>query len=212
MGTAGLTAYDQRFFDSIRQGCRSSAAALVPHLLELYPRKRRIVDVGCGEGHFGKAFGDAGGAVLGVDGPEARPIIEHQVADLREPLWLDRDFDLALCLEVAEHLPAARAADFVDELCTLAPLVVFSAAVPGQGGTGHLNEQWPGYWAELFRRRGFCGSGALRWRIWEDDRICWWYRQNLMVFAASPGGLGLERDGCPAVVHPAMWAHHGCDS
>lgn len=204
--------YDPAFFASIREGCRSSAEAVVPLLRERYARVRTVVDVGCGEGWWGKAFANAGCEVVGIDGDYAEPVIEHLVADLTGALDLDRTFDLAVCLEVAEHLPPERAVGFVDELCTLAPLVVFSAAVPGQGGTDHLNEQWPEYWVELFAERGFCGSGALRWMIWGDQRVSWWYRQNLLVFAAAPGGLQLESDGCPAVVHPGAWAHHGCTS
>jgi hypothetical protein len=92
-------------------------------------------------------------------------------------------------LEVAEHLPESRAASFVADLCRLAPVVLFSAAIPGQGGTGHVNEQWPGYWADLFGARGYSVSGALRWRIWNDCRVCNWYSQNMLVASIEPGLL-----------------------
>ena len=70
------------------------------------------------------------------------------------PLRIGRRFDLVNCLEVAEHLDASRADSFVDDLCALGDVVVFSAAIPGQGGTHHVNEQFQSYWQERFRRNG----------------------------------------------------------
>src|SRR5271154_6290276 len=75
--------------------------------------------------------------------------------DLRKPLSIDGHFDLALCLEVAEHLPVQRATNLVKTLTTAAQVVLFSAGIPGQGGTGHVNEQWPKYWRQLFEAEGF---------------------------------------------------------
>jgi hypothetical protein len=63
-----------------------------------------------------------------------------------------RTFDLAICLEVAEHLPPEAAEGFIDSLTRLAPVVLFSAAITFQVGNQHLNGQWPDYWATLFRR------------------------------------------------------------
>lgn len=199
--------YSQRFFESIREGSTRSAATVVPKLHEIF-EPSSVVDVGCGEGHWGKVFEELGAEVVGLDGSAPEPVISMRQADLSEGVPDDLGcFDLALCLEVAEHLPESSAADLVDGLCRLSPVVVFSAAVPGQGGTGHLNEQWPDYWAEHFASNGYSGSGALRWRFWSDDRLCWWYRQNLLVFSKDP--MPLAYDGCPAVVHPAAWKHHG---
>lgn len=203
-----MTGYDSRFFNSIRQGSRDSAAALAPIVADTF-EPDAVVDVGCGEGWWGAAFADLGANAVGLDGgeiPDAQIAVEP--CDLAREVPAIGRFDLAVCLEVAEHLPPARAEGFVAELCRLAPVVAFSAAVPGQGGTGHLNEQWPGYWADLFAQNGYQGTGALRWSVWDDERIKWWYRQNLLVFARDlPGDL--SADGCPAVVHPACWAHHG---
>lgn len=124
-------------------------------------------------------------------------------------------YDLAVCLEVAEHLPAGAGDGLVRTLCDLAPVVLFSAAVPGQGGHGHLNEQWPDYWTERFRPRGRHVSGDLRWRIWNDDRIEPWYRQNLLVAATDIAVADLEDadehlggfDSNPlSVVHPITFS------
>ena len=140
-------------------------------------------------------------------------MIDRFVAhDLTRPLpdaVLYERHDLALSLEVAEHLPEARAASFVGELCELAPVVVFSAAVPGQGGTGHVNEQWAEYWARLFERNGFHVSAALRWRFWNNSSVENWYRQNILVAASRPQDhpelFETPLAAVYSVVHPVLY-------
>lgn len=175
-------------YERIRAGCISSAAVIVP-LLDRWFRPTTVVDVGAGEGWFCEAFRDRGATVLAIE----RPIPDPRAADVRfSCIDLSRGipaigpFDLALCLEVAEHLPETSAEGLVDGLCGLAPVVVFSAAIPGQGGHRHVNEQWPAYWARMFEARGYIGSGALRYEIWNDARVEPWYRQNLCVYV-QPG-------------------------
>lgn len=201
----GASSYSPEFFDSIREGSQRSAAAVVPLVVEQFAPST-VVDVGCGEGLWGKAFEDAGCEVLGLDGHDA-PLIPAQAVDLTDTLpTFEHDFDLAVCLEVAEHLPLERAETFIAELCGLSHTILFSAAVPGQGGTGHLNEQWPPYWAELFMANGFSCSDQLRWDLWYDERVCWWYRQNIFV-ASSRNDLAHEAPR--PVIHPGAWAHFG---
>lgn len=208
------TEYGAEFYDTAREGMKSSAAAVVPRLFDTFlggaPHTFRVLDVGCGEGHWGKEFENRGCEVLGLDGDYVTdPVIPFRPTDLTDPLPDLGQFDLVLCLEVAEHLPPERADSFVAELCSLAKLnkpIIFSAAIPGQGGTGHLNEQWPEYWVERFAEHGFAASGALRFMFWNDERVENWYRQNLIVFTTmGPIILG----GYPAevlpVVHPVLY-------
>ena len=197
---------------ALRGDAQSSAAVVAPIMQELV-HPRSVVDVGGGEGWWAQAFADLGTRAVSVDaatGDEPAPDVEHVRRDLREPLDELGSFDLALCLEVAEHLESGPGERLVETLCSLAPVILFSAAIPGQGGVGHVNEQWPSYWVERFERRGYRCSGALRWRIWDDDRVAPWYRQNLLVATRAPDSLPEVFEPPTAapwpVVHPSTFA------
>ena len=138
------------------------------------------------------------------------------LADLNRPLPVTGRFDLAMCLEVVEHLPPDAGDAVVASLCALADTVLFSAAVPGQGGTGHLNEQWPEHWCERFLRHGFIHVDCVRPAVWTDERVSWWYRQNTLLFlrperlAQLPALQALARTQQPsplAIAHPHLVAH-----
>ena len=128
--------------------------------------------------------------VAGVDGEWVDrdelevPADTFRQADLAAPLDLDRRYDLAISLEVAEHLPEEAAAGFVASLVGAAPVVAFSAAIPTRAVRGHLNEQWPAYWAEHFAQHGDEAVDALRPLLWDDERVAWWYAQNLVIYAS----------------------------
>jgi hypothetical protein len=109
---------------------------------------------------------------------------------------------------VAEHLNQNVADTFVDSLCRHSDVVLFSAAVPGQGGTHHVNEQWPSYWAARFSAREYECFDILRNRIWADERVDWWYRQNLLLFATGEAKAQLAKQWTPSpgtmldIAHP----------
>lgn len=203
-------AYDRAFYLDQAAGSARSASVIVPLLHELLP-VRSVCDVGCGVGTWLRCWLDEGAAdVLGIDGDHVSrdqlliPGDNFCAADLRQPLPCDRRFDLAMSLEVAEHLPPTRAESFVADLASLAPVVLFSAAIPGQGGTQHVNERWQSYWASLFAREGFVVVDALRPRIWHDERIDYWYRQNILLFCRHGA---IETSALPLdVVHPEQFA------
>ncbi len=218
--------YGAAFYDITREGSRRSAGVIVPELVALL-KPRSVVDVGCGEGLWLAAFRAQGVEdAVGVDGAWVRtellaiPHASFQTRDLTRPLGLSRTFDVALSLEVAEHLPAEAAGLFIGELCGLAPVVVFSAAAPMQGGEGHVNEQWPSYWTALFAERGFVPAGDFRARFWTNADVEFWYRQNLFCFVDKNRRdliETLERAAPPATLdaaHPQPylrfareWAH-----
>jgi SAM-dependent methyltransferase len=167
-----------------------------------------VLDVGCGLGNWLKASRELGVEdVFGVDGVEVAesalmiPIERFRRVDLALPWTLNRKFDVAFCLEVAEHLDEASSVPLVDSLAQHADYVVFSAACPGQPGQHHVNCQWPSYWQALFNARGFVCSDAVRWALWNDSEIDVWYRQNM--FTATRNALEAGKEArLHGVVHP----------
>jgi SAM-dependent methyltransferase len=155
-------------------------------------KPRSIVDVGCGDGAWLAEFTQRGVTiVLGVDGAYVDksqlgiPANTFLDRDLELPLELEQTFDLAICMEVGEHLSPSRASSLVSDLTRLAPVVVFSAAIPFQGGTNHLNEQWATYWNDLFVAKKFQAIDCLRARFWNDTSVEFWYRQNMMLYVSN---------------------------
>ena len=220
MSVTQPTAYDSGFFDMHRQGARRSAEVIVPLLLELMPCTS-VADVGCGTGTWLAVFAEHGvSTLLGIDGDHVdRTRLEiradeFRALDLEHPFRLERRFDLAMSLEVAEHLSPSAAADFVGSLTALAPVVLFSAAIPFQSGRHHVNEQWPDYWASLFDARRFAAIDCLRLKLWADERVEWWYAQNMVVYAdrealptlpALQSQCGIAPSPPLAMVHPRRY-------
>jgi SAM-dependent methyltransferase len=215
---AGLgSTYDDDFYATLDAQVRGSAAVIVPIVVaSLQPAS--VLDVGCGRGTWLHEFAEHGvGDIVGVDGPHIAaadleiPVDTFIGRDLTQPFDLGRRFDLAVSLEVAEHLPATIAADFVATLVAHAPAVLFSAAIPFQGGAGHVNERWPSYWAGHFANHGFVALDVVRPAVWHDERVAFWYAQNTVLYVGAdhPRLAALrargEGDARPRdLVHPAL--------
>ena len=134
------------------------------------------------------------------------PADVFRVVDLSKPWTLARKFDVALCLEVAEHLDERSSRLLIETLTSHSDEIVFSAACPRQRGQHHVNCQWPAYWQELFNACGFSCSDAIRWRIWNETDVDVWYRQNIFVANRDAPGAGKE-ERLRAVVHPEFLEH-----
>jgi len=205
--------YDIEFF-RLHQPQSENSARIVLTLILGWLRPGSLVDVGCGLGTWARvAFEFGVPDVYGIDGDYIDreqleiPESSFMAHDLAQPFDLGRRFDIALCLEVAEHLPESRSATLVADLCRTSDVVVFSAAIPGQGGTDHRNEQWQSYWAELFEANGYRVLDIVRSRIWRDERVAWWFRQNMFVAAKSETTEALEKVAEKPIldcVHPAL--------
>jgi SAM-dependent methyltransferase len=183
--------YIPGFYDDQSIGSRRSARETIP-LLQRFVHVSSVLDVGCGVGTWLSAFREHGVSdVMGLDGTyvdRARlqiPAEQFVPCDLTAPPELPRKFDLVTSLEVAEHLPAGAADGFVRYLTSFSPAVLFSAAVPGQGGKHHVNEQWPDYWAARFEQHGFTVVDCLRPLLWNNPHVEWWYAQNTFLFVKS---------------------------
>ena len=179
----------------------SSARVIVPMLVELVS-PRSVLDVGCGIGAWMAVFSSSV-ETLGIDEmPEADVAGNYERHDLTRPFDVGR-FDLAICLEVAEHLPVRSAPGLVSSLVKAAPVVAFAAAIPGQPGHGHINCQWPDYWRAMFAEHDYEQFDVVRARVWDNDEVAWWYGQNLFLYSAKRTFAG---DALPGrIVHPALY-------
>lgn len=213
------SSYSDEFFEN-RSGSYTSAQHIVPIIMDLVQPKS-VVDVGCGTAEFLSVFNEKGvKEILGVDGkwvdPEKLRIPkEHFLgADLEKPLHVDRIFDLVVSLEVAEHLYEKSAKTFIESLTRLGPVVLFSAAIPFQGGVHHVNEQWPDYWVKLFESKGYVVIDCIRKKIWNNDSVSVWYAQSTFLFATHDyiaknkklkKALEEVKDAPLLIVHPRFY-------
>ncbi|HLP51908.1 MAG TPA: methyltransferase domain-containing protein [Chitinophagales bacterium] len=196
---------------------------IVPIIMAL-AQPKSVVDMGCGVGTFLYCFKQNGvNRVLGLDGPWANKELlnkyltpdEFKEVDLEKPLQnITEKFDLAVCLEVAEHLSESSADTCVKNLTNLSDVILFSAAIPQQLGQNHINEQWPAYWEAKFNAQGYEFHDVLRAPIWNNEKIWWWYRQNIFLVTRK----GYQLNTAPlasypaaqsrSVVHPSIFKYH----
>lgn len=181
--------YDNAFYDQITEGSLRSARKVVPKIKEIFSIES-VIDFGCGTGAWLSVFKENGSdRIFGIDGDYVdrnRLLIsqtEFKAIDFSQDYFIDVKCDLAVSLEVAEHLPRSDADRLIECICHAADNIVFSAAVPGQNGVGHVNEQWPSYWIPKFEAYGFTCSTNFRFEFWHDEDIENWYRQNILLFS-----------------------------
>ncbi len=157
-----------------------------------------LLDVGCGKGHLVVLSASLGVIAGGVD-IGSKPILSIVPGissyslgkrDLTEPDDSLTEREMVLCWEVAEHLPPESADTLCDTLANATDKwLLFSAATPGQGGSGHLNEQPHEYWIEKLENRGLIhcptltATLSLAFRQVEGESH--WYGNNIRVFGAE---------------------------
>lgn len=207
MPATSSTPYDHAYYAQFRDTGRQSADLIAALVADRY-QPNSVIDVGCGEGYFLDAFRAEGATdTLGADGPFNDGALvrghghEFATIDLNtEALAPGRTFDLAVCLEVAEHLQPARSHELVAQLVAAAPVVLFSAAIPLQPGAGHINLHPQSYWIEMFAALGYRAGDFIRPQVWDDERVSPWYRQNVLVYSPRESGDVRFAD----VVHPGI--------
>jgi SAM-dependent methyltransferase len=190
---------------------------IVPVIIDLI-KPNSVIDIGCGTGTFLKIFKDNGvQEILGIDGPwcdqklllENINISEFHEREMESSLDINQKYDLAVCLEVAEHLSPERADSFVKELTTISNIILFSAAIPRQGGDHHFNEQWLTYWKQLFEKYDFEIHDVLRSKFWDNPNIYWWYKQNMVLIIKKGHSVEsvekMQHNQISNIVHPDLF-------
>jgi SAM-dependent methyltransferase len=189
-----------------------AASQVLPVLFEVF-KPQSILDVGCGLGNWIEVAKKMGvPEVIGVDGDYVnRSLLKIEAAefverDLKQPFDLNRKFDVSICLEVAEHLPASSADGLIQSLTKHSDVILFSAALPGQGGQNHINEQWPSYWQTYFAKYGFEMIDYFRPKIWNNQKIDRWYRQNIFLVVKKGHDLStLGNNQALSLIHPELF-------
>jgi hypothetical protein len=206
--SASASPYDERFFETADRATAMSADGVIgPLQTEL--QAGSVLDIGCARGAWLSSWLHHGAReVLGVDGAYIDtaqlkiPRAAFLARDLSQPLNLGRQFDVVQSLEVAEHLPASTAERFVDNLTCHGRVILFSAAIPGQGGEHHVNEQPLEYWRGKFAARGYDVFDFLRPQICGDRNIAFCYRYNILLFAHSSVVGDLPAAICASRIEP----------
>lgn len=182
--------YDRAYYNYINTGSTRSAEALVP-IVTRHLAVRSVADFGAGQGAWLSVWQRLGVSdITALDGAyvdqDTLLVPKHTFvpSDLSRPVRLGRTFDLVQSLEVAEHLPASAAEQFVDNLVAHSAVVLFSAATLGQGGEHHVNERPYSYWRELFSDRGYVMFDLIRPFVIENDAVEPWYRYNTFIYIA----------------------------
>jgi SAM-dependent methyltransferase len=215
------TIYSDDFFAGQYSGSLNSAQEVVPVIVKMLPGVKSIVDVGCGTGTWLSVFKKYGiSTILGLDGDYVnrdRLLVnsdEFIPANLSSSFTIPGRFDLLISLEVAEHLPASSADEFIRILTSASDCIIFSAAVPNQGGTNHINEQLPSYWISRFEKSGFRCYDYLRPLLWDNPKIAIEYKQNAFLFIKEGSQVHVSRNpenksSYPFdTIHPDLLAHH----
>lgn len=183
--------YDDVFFDYVDRGAVRSAHVLVPVVLELLGC-RSVLDVGCGTGAWLSVYRAKGVAdIAGVDGDYVQrgrlmiPASDYRALDVGREFDLGRTFDLVQSLEVAEHIAPSDSRTLIANLVRHGSTVLFSAAVPGQGGEHHTNERPYEFWRALFAEHGYAPYDCIRPRITGRRDVEPWYAYNSILYVQS---------------------------
>jgi glycosyltransferase involved in cell wall biosynthesis len=146
---------------------------------------KKVVDIGCGPGTYVYSLRDNNVNAYGYD-------IDDRVdgKDYLKKLSLfevNDKSDVVICLEVAEHIETELSDSIVDSIIRNVNddgMIIWTAAIPGQGGVGHINCQTKEYWEEKFISRGFYRDCTIENNLLEYIRSgshMGWFLQNLMV-------------------------------
>lgn len=199
--------YDKEFYKVVEK-LGNDEEIIIPKIVQWLSPKS-VVDFGCGEGIWLREILRQDGKIdiLGIDGSyidQKRLKIskdKFMAADLRQEVMLKRKFDLAISTEVAEHIEEKYTDVFMDNLTKASDQVLFSAAVPGQTGIHHVNEQWQSYWVKKFEDRGYYCDYSVRNYFWNEMKINSWRKQNLMFFSKYKTNIAPDKYLID-IVHP----------
>ncbi|CAM8619743.1 AdoMet_MTases domain containing protein [Candidatus Planktophila versatilis] len=191
-----MNRYTKNFYDSVSH--RAIIPAQISSLViagSIEPNS--VIDIGSGQGVWLRTISDVFPTVtraVAIDiQPHQSPFFEELQSTSINFQFVESDFenfsrlpkenfDIAICLEVLEHLTPQTAVEVAEDIGRKCSFVIFSAAILGQGGTGHINERKFEYWMDLMREQGFVALDVFRPILSVSEDVPSYYKQNMMLF------------------------------
>jgi cyclopropane fatty-acyl-phospholipid synthase-like methyltransferase len=203
--------YDNKFYARTKNSTHTSSEIIVPIVKNLINEPiNSVIDFGCGLGNWLKCWQENGASLI-------KGFETGNISDLQIPIECvektnltlvkkntEDKFDLAMSLEVAEHLDESYAEEFINTICSYSNKVLFSGAIPHQGGIGHVNEQYPSYWDKYFKNNGYICYDYIRGEIWNNNKVSIWYRQNILLYIKGDTYLKPSKNPLD-IIHPYFW-------
>ena len=197
---SGNYSYDEDFYRYIQNGAVRSAQVIIP-LVRDRLKIDSVLDVGCGAGAWLAEYRRHGVLTcLGVDGDYVKssslliPPTTFIARDISQSFDLGQRFNLVQCLEVGEHLETMASETLISNLVRHGDCILFSAAIPGQGGENHINEQPYEFWRALFAKHGYMPYDFLRPLLRGATMVESWYRYNAVLYVAKDFARHLSLD------------------
>lgn len=180
--------YSESYYRKHETGSYKSAIQILEYT-NSFINFNSVIDFGCGMGTWCKALDNLGiKNFLGIDKHQYEPAYmlippeKYMQFDLGKPLELTCMADMVISVEVAEHINPEYSDIFIKNLCSCSKIVLFSAAISHQGGTGHINEQSCIYWETIFNKYGYRAIDCIRPYFWNNEQIEIWYRNNCILY------------------------------
>ncbi len=180
--------YSASYYKKHEMGSYQSAIQILGYI-NSFINFNSVIDLGCGMGTWCKALNNLDiKDFLGIDKHQYDPTYmlipaeKYMQYDLCKPLEITRRVDMAISVEVAEHINPEYSDIFINNLCSCSEIVLFSAAISHQGGTGHINEQSCTYWEKIFNKYGYKAIDCIRPYFWNNEQIEIWYRNNCVLY------------------------------
>lgn len=188
--------YDSAYFEMVEETTGASVEVIADSILDKFS-PASVIDVGCGTGALLERLSSSGVRPFGIEYADAAlefcrrrrlPVRQLDLNDREATDSIDEPFDVAVSMEVGQQLSASSADSYVDLLCRVAPLVVFSSDTPGGFDRLPLNEQRADYWIEKFIQRGFHVDEPTTDEFrskWKSAETASWFCEHVIVFRAD---------------------------
>lgn len=207
--------YNASYYKKHEMGSYQSAIQILEYI-NSFINFNSVIDFGCGMGTWCKALYNLDiKDFLGIDKHQYDPTYmlipteKYMQFDLCNPLKLTRKVDMAISVEVAEHVNPKYSDVFIKNLCSCSEIVLFSAAISHQGGTEHINEQSCTYWEMKFNKYGYKAIDCIRPYFWNNEQIEIWYRNNCILYIEQhtyeKSSIHIPQNTYPLdIIHPSM--------